>query len=627
MDPLSPEESSAVVRALNEGGYVDGAALYPLITLKEPSKQDVLEWIPGDAVQRFAFAIVKKGPETFEAIVDTVDATVVSWNQVEDVQPGLLPTVEYSLAQIIVRASQDWQTAVRSRGIDDLRDVVCVPNTAGFFGIDEQEGRRLVKVVCYTPSGVSNYWGRPIEGLVAIVDLDGRELVELVDTGPVPIPGGAVDLDAASFGELREGPNPISITQVGGPTFQVDGHEVRWQKWRFHYRIDPRVGPVVSLVTYDDGGQARSILYQGSLSEIFIPYMDPDVGWFFRTFLDAGEFGVGRLALVLQPGLDCPSNAVFFGADFTHDTGEAYTQENAACMFERYAGDIAWRHYEALTGKDEVRPRTDLVVRSIAAIGNYDYILDWVFRQDGTIRVDVGATGVPLVKAVGAIDTLPHESDTAYGHLVAERSVAVNHDHFFSFRLDLDVDGRQNSFVYEQLKTQLVESDGGRKSVWVVESTTASTEDAAKFTLDIQNPALWRVVNSDVLGPLGNPVSYQLEPRSNTISLLSPDDPPQRRAGFTDYHLWVTPYHPDERYSAGTYPNQNKGGDGLPRWTSADRPIEDTDLVLWYTVGFHHAPRAEDWPVTPTIWSEFELRPFDFFDRNPALDVPIPAAG
>lgn len=64
------------------------------------------------------------------------------------------------------------------------------------------------------------------------------------------------------------------------------------------------------------------------------------------------------------------NNALFFDAVFTHDGGEPYTQENAACLFERYAGDIAWRHYEAVNGQNEVRRRTDLVLRSISAIGH-----------------------------------------------------------------------------------------------------------------------------------------------------------------------------------------------------------------------------------------------------------------
>ena len=164
--------------------------------------------------------------------------------------------------------------------------------------------------------------------------------------------------------------------------------------------------------------------------------------------------------------------------------------------------------------------------------------------------------------------------------------------------------------------------DSPRKSIWVVEPKIAKSEQEAKLKIMMEEPALWRVVNPSVRGPLGYPVSYELSYKHNAVSLLSPEDYPQRRAGFTDYHLWVTPFNPEERYAAGVYPNQSKGGDGLPAWTSANRPIENTDIVLWYTVGFHHVVRAEDWPVLPTAWHEFELRPFDFFERNPAMDVP-----
>ena len=95
-----------------------------------------------------------------------------------------------------------------------------------------------------------------------------------------------------------------------------------------------------------------------------------------------------------------------------------------------------------------------------------------------------------------------------------------------------------------------------------------------------------------------------------------------KQGAQTFYHLWVTPFAPQERYAEGMYPNQSHGGDGLPRWTQANRAIEHTDIVRWYTLGLHHVVRAEDWPVMPTVWHGFELRPFDFFARNPALDVP-----
>jgi primary-amine oxidase len=111
-------------------------------------------------------------------------------------------------------------------------------------------------------------------------------------------------------------------------------------------------------------------------------------------------------------------------------------------------------------------------------------------------------------------------------------------------------------------------------------------------------------------------------PGHSDVSLLAKDDPIQLRAGFSGYTLWASAYARDEKYAAGLYPNQNADVDGLPKWVAAKRPIEDRDLVMWYTVGFRHVPRAEDWPVMPGLWHGFRLRPFNFFDRNPALDVP-----
>jgi len=86
--------------------------------------------------------------------------------------------------------------------------------------------------------------------------------------------------------------------------------------------------------------------------------------------------------------------------------------------------------------------------------------------------------------------------------------------------------------------------------------------------------------------------------------------------------LWVTKYRPDKLYAGGDYPNQSAGGEGLPKYVAGRAPAVNTDLVFWYTVGFRHVPRAEDWPVMPTLFTGFIIRPQNFFDGSPALDVP-----
>jgi hypothetical protein len=184
------------------------------------------------------------------------------------------------------------------------------------------------------------------------------------------------------------------------------------------------------------------------------------------------------------------------------------------------------------------------------------------------------------------------------------------------------VDGPVNRFQADRLVTERLPEGHPRRSVWVVQVAIARSEREAMLDMDMHRPALWRVVNAGASNHVGHPTSYQLVPGMSVHTMLSEDDYPRRRAGFIDHHLWVTPYLPDERYAVGMYPTLSRPGEGLPRWTSANRSIADADIVLWYTMGMHHVARAEDWPVMPVAWSSFELRPFDFFDANPALRLP-----
>ncbi|MBI3049627.1 MAG: tyramine oxidase [Acidobacteria bacterium] len=627
LDPLSFQEYWAVLEVLQDTGHLNAETRFSIVNLRQPDKDMVWNWARGRDFPRQAFAVVRQGADAYEAVVDVRQRRLVSWTRLEGVQPNWLDE-EFRLMEKEVKSHPDFIAAMKKRGITDLTFYRCRGGPPGYFGTDEQRGRRIAHVQCSDTRGVRNTWPRQITGLTAVVDLNAKQVLRVVDEGVIPVTRAVADYDPTSIGPAREVPSPIRIDQPLGPGFRLDGHVVDWQKWRFHVRPDQRVGTVVSSVTYGDRDRPRQVLYEGHLSEIFVPYMDPAFDWYRRNFLDAGEFSAGGLLKPLLRGLDCPEGAVYLDGLIADDEGRPKTVPNVICLFEREAGDMAWRHFSE---EAESRRKRDLVVRSAAVLGNYDYVFDWSFQQDGSIRVAVGATGIAEVKSTTvARANAPRATnggsaaDTGdmYGRFVDQNLIAVNHDHYFNFRLDVDVDGPVNTFVADRLVTKTLPAENPRRSIWVREPVTARTESQAMLHMDMDRPALWRVLGTTRTNHVGYPTSYQLMPGMTIKTLLTPDDYPRQRAGFIDHQLWVTPYRAEERYAAGDYPTLSTPGQGLPAWTKANRRIEQSDVVLWYTTGMHHVVRAEDWPVMPVLWHSFELRPFDFFDRNPALDLP-----
>ena len=469
----------------------------------------------------------------------------------------------------------------------------------------------------------TNFYARPIESVSVLVDLNARKVVEVEVQDPIPISPKNKNLDPASIGDLRNRLKPVVIDQPRGVNFTLVGNVVRWQNWSFHVRFDKRVGIIISDVKYNDKGEIRSIMYQSFISEIVVPYMDPTRKWFFKSFFDVGEFQIGYLTYPLQIGTDVPQNAVVFNPLVPDDRGRVFRFDNAYAIFERNCGNPMWRHFDEKVEVLQSRPSVELVVRFITTIGNYDYLLDWIFAQDGRMRMAAGATGILAPKGVVSKSLYDgnSEGDLAYGELVDELIAAPNHDHFFLYRLDMDVDGEENSFSKDNLRRRQ-EPNYPFRSYWVLDRSLAYREADAKLEIRPAKPALWRIFNPNETRRLGHHPGYILKPTgSAAYSLLAEDDFVQQRAGFTDYNLWVTPYRPDELFGAGNYPNQSQPGQGLPQWTAANRPIVNRDLVLWYSIGMHHAPSVEEWPVMSVVWHSFELKPYNFFDQNPALDL------
>jgi primary-amine oxidase len=634
LDPLSFQEYWTVLEILRDAGRLNPATRFSIVNLREPAKDVVWSWTKGREFPREAFAVVRQGVDSYEAVIDVTQRRVISWTKLTGVQPNWL-TEEFRAMEKEVKSHPDFIAAMKKRGVTDFTFLDCSAQPPGYFDTEEQRGRRIGHVQCSDARHVRNLYPRQFAGLTAVIDLGAKKILRIVDEGAVPVTTAVGDYDAATVGDTREVPGPMRVEQPLGPGFRLDGNVVEWQKWRFHVRSDRRLGTIVSTVTYADGTRRRPVLYEGHVSEIFVPYMDPAFDWYRRNFLDVGEYHAGGLSKPLVRGMDCPDTAIYFNGLISDDRGRPRSVPDVTCLFEREAGDMAWRHH---SDEPASRRKRDLVVRSAAVLGNYDYIFDWAFQQDGSIRVSVGATGIAEVKSTlapragtppttsggdgGNGGSASKEAPDAYGRFVDQNLIAVNHDHYFNFRLDLDVDSQANSFVIDRLVTKTLPAGHPRRSIWVREPSTARTESDAMLHMDMAKPALWRVLSTTRANHVGYPTSYQLSPGMTAATLLTPDDYPRRRAGFIDHQLWVTPHRADERYAAGDYPTLSTAGQGLPAWTKGNRSIERGDLVLWYTIGMHHVVRAEDWPVMPVLWHSFELRPFDFFDRNPALDLP-----
>uniref|UniRef100_A0A803MCU2 Amine oxidase n=1 Tax=Chenopodium quinoa TaxID=63459 RepID=A0A803MCU2_CHEQI len=594
LDPLTVQEMNRVRSIVISHALFKAAKSYALhsVVLEEPPKPLVMRWKEGDSLPpRKASVIARVDGGTHVMIVD------LGLGRVEFVDVGErsgYPTMtieDMNTATLTPFGSKEFNRTVVARGVD-LKDLACLPISTGWYG-KKEEKRRLIKIQCYSLEETTNFYMRPIEGLTVIVDMDSNQVLEISDNGrDIPIPQAAnteYRFSAQKNIHHKIKPiNPISIEQPKGPSFTVEnGHMIKWANWEFHLKPDPRAG----------------------------------------TYMDAGEYGFGLTAMPLDPLNDCPRNAYYMDGVFAAGDGRPYVRSNMVCVFESYAGDIGWRHSESpITGMEicEARPKVTLVVRMAASVANYYYIVDWEFQNDGLINIKVGLSGILMVKGT-PYTNLDQVSDqeSLYGTLLSENVIGVIHDHYITFYLDMDVDGSDNSFVKVNLQRQQTSpEESHRKSYLKATRSIAKTEKDAQIKLKLYDPSEFHAVNPSKKTRVGNPVGYKVVSAGTAASLLDLDDPPQRRGAFTNNQIWVTPYNRSEEWAGGLFVYQSHGEDTLATWSERDREIENKDIVLWYTLGFHHIPCQEDFPIMPTVSSSFSLKPVNFFERNPILGIP-----
>jgi len=622
LDPLTADEIRQAAGILRRDRGVGGSWRFASIELREPGKDALPALEAGQAVGRDAIVVCwdRADGRAYRAVVSLTGDAVTAWEDLPGQQPNMTVD-EWHECDKVLRAHPPMVEALARRGITDLSLVLTDMWAYGAALVPERyRGSRIgwSDVWCRGSEQGSPY-AHHVTGLHAVIDLNAMTVLEVEDS---LYDGDHPDVRGEYLPELTGMPlrevKPLEVRQPEGVGFTLDGRLLSWQNWQLRLGFNHREGLVLHQVGFTDGGRLRSVAHRMSFAEMFVPYRDPSPDHYRRTAFDIGEWGLGFMTTSLELGCDCLGEITYLDAVVHDSRGEPRTIAHAICIHEEDNG-VLWKHVDERAGATVRRARR-LVISFHVTVANYEYLVYWRFYQDGNIECEVRATGILVTSHVGA------SGSALNGTVVDQRTYAPFHQHFIVARLDLDVDGSDNTvYATESRATGVTEADPYGLGLVVV-STPLRTEAEGKQDYDWATQRGWKVVNDNVRNSLGWPVGYKLVPSGMFPPLLDPSTPAFRRAEAIGHTLWVTPYHPDERWPCGEFPNLSLRDAGLPAWTAADRPIENTDVVLWYVFGIHHITRPEDWPVMPVDTVSFWLKPFGFFDRNPALDVPPNAA-
>ena len=351
-----------------------------------------------------------------------------------------------------------------------------------------------------------------------------------------------------------------------------------------------------------------------------IPYADPRSPFHRKAAFDLGDVGAGIMANNLKLGCDCLGSIYYIDSVISDSKGNPDDRPNAICVHEQDAG-LLWKHTNYRTGRAAVVRNRELVIQSIITVANYEYILAFIFNQAGEVTYEVRATGIVSTQPIDEGVTVP------WGTVVHPGALAAHHQHILSLRIDPAIDGHKNTLVTSEAHAMPIDSFNPHGTGYTVEESTVQKSCGIDLDYDsnrtfkIANPASRNRVN-------GAAVAYKIQAPPFQKMLAASSSFHYRRAEFADHNIYVTRHRDGELYAGGKYTNQSRGGEGVRSWAARRDPLVakdgkgGEDIVVWVQMGLNHVVRQEDWPVMPVETMQISLKPCNFFDGNPALDVP-----
>ncbi|XP_066483845.1 amine oxidase [copper-containing] 3-like [Tiliqua scincoides] len=410
--------------------------------------------------------------------------------------------------------------------------------------------------------------------------------------------------------------NPPLYYEPCGPRYSVRNNQVVSSSWSFAFRMDVNRGPQIYDIRFKD----QRIVYELSVQDAMSVYGSNCPGGMSTRYQDA-SFGIGRYMYSLVRGVDCPYSATYLDASYLIESLTPEVQKNSICVFEQNVEAPFRRHYSNLQSLYYGGLSSSaLVFRSVATMGNYDYIWDFLFHPNGAIESKVRATGY-------ITSSFFYGDGLYYGNRVADHTLGTIHTHFINYKVDVDVGGVQNSLEANDMMFETVKAPWNPEheiSRMKLVKKVLDTEDKAAFRIHDDMPR-YVYFAAQSKNKWGHNRGYRIQSISFSGDHLPETDPMERAISWGRYKLAVTKRKEEEPFSTSIY---NQNDPWTPSVAFADfinnESIVNEDLVAWITTGFLHIPHAEDIPNTVTLGNAvgFLLRPYNYFDDDPSIYSP-----
>ena len=352
--------------------------------------------------------------------------------------------------------------------------------------------------------------------------------------------------------------------------FQVRQSFANGAAWEMCWEEQSREGMVLRDVTYTSpAGVARRVLYQANVAQIHVPYDDDGA-----RYHDVSDFGLGGNRLNDLTPADCPTGTLI--------------NSDGKDVFCKTLHDAA-----SLATQSEVRHGEALSLFSVSHVGAYNYVPEWRFFDDGTIEPAMGATG--------RLQRYSNVEDYGWPVRTGTSPIGVSHIHNYYWRLDFDLDGGDDDRFQE---LEFVDGADGKRAL----ASTSFTNEAARSV----NPAtqrFWRVYDAGTQNGAGRAISYDILPLETGHRDIGPTFEP-----WTFNDIYATTYRVCERFVSHN-PADNADGcvaNGDVTDFVSGESIDNSDLVVWFGLTFHHTPRDEDEAYMNAHWNRFRLEPRDW---------------